>query len=266
MSEVENETALRLELARQIAHEAGQLTLQYFCGPDLTVDRKQDATPVTVADREAEQLLRHRISESFPDDGIVGEEFEEKKGSSAFRWLLDPIDGTKSFISGVPLYGTMVAVMRGAEPELGVIEIPPLGESIHAARGGGAWHKVGENRPVRACVSPVAVLSEGLFCTTQLSSFAGSQRADVFTRLQGRARLTRTWGDCYGYLLVATGRAELMVDPELNIWDTAALMPIVEEAGGTLTDFSGRRTVLGGEAVATNCRILKEVLELTATA
>ncbi len=264
MSEVGSEISVRLNLARRIAREAGQLTLRYFCKPGLAVHQKKDRTPITAADQEAEQLLRQKITEAFPHDGILGEEFGEKVGQSPFCWFLDPIDGTKSFISGVPLYGTMVAVMHHDEAELGVLEFPALGESIHAVRGGGAWHVVGKNAPAQAHVSTVAPLSNGLFCTTQLSSFDETGRADVFAQLQRQARLTRTWGDCYGYLLVATGRAELMVDPVLNTWDTAALMPIIEEAGGTLTDFNGCRTVLGGEAVATNGLILEEILAVTA--
>ncbi|OUT65222.1 MAG: histidinol-phosphatase [Planctomycetaceae bacterium TMED10] len=258
----EREIEVRLELARQIAQEAADGTLAYFCSRDLKVEQKEDLSPVTIADREAERLLRKRIEASFPDDGIEGEEFGSQPGKSAFRWLLDPIDGTKSFVSGVPLFGTMVAVLCEDEPQIGVMEFPALGESIYAARGQGAWHsKVGKS-PVASHVSAVDRLSYGLFCTTAIETFESTGRFHLFQSLQHRARLTRTWGDCYGYLLVATGRAELMVDPELNPWDTAALLPILEEAGGTLTDFSGEKTVFGGEAVATNGHIFPEVLKL----
>lgn len=261
--DIRKEIAARLELARQIAHEAGQLTLRYFRNSDLLVERKSDQSPITIADREAEELLRKRIMAAFADDGIVGEEFDEKPGTSRFQWMLDPIDGTKSFICGVPLYGTMVGVTRDDLAVIGVIEIPALGESIHAATDCGAWYSTQGQAPVRAAVSKVDQLKESLFCTTEIDTFDQTGRTTVFDQLQGRARLTRTWGDCYGYVLVATGRAEVMIDPQLSVWDTTALKPIVEEAGGTLTDFQGRPTVFSGEAVATNGRVVDEVLAIT---
>ena len=145
MSEVEKEISNRLNSAREFAHAAGELTLKYFCDSDLVVDQKKDMTPITVADREAEQLLREMITKSFPHDGIAGEEFGEKEAKSSFRWLLDPIDGTQSFISGVPLYGTMVALMHHDEAEFGILEFPALAESIYAMRGCGAWHVIDKN-------------------------------------------------------------------------------------------------------------------------
>ncbi len=259
---VERELEARLALARKIARRAAEGTLAFFGRNDLTVEQKDDLSPVTVADREAELLLREEIAASFPGDGIEGEEFGVQDGTSAFRWLLDPIDGTKSFVSGVPLFGTMVAVLCENTPEIGVIEFPAIDESIFAARGQGAWHCRGDKAPIAARVSNIDRLSAGLFCTTELESFSSSERWTAFQNLQRTARLTRTWGDCYGYLLVATGRAELMIDPVLNLWDTAALMPILEEAGGSLTDFRGEKTIFGGEAVATNGRLLAEVLGL----
>ena len=262
MSSLEREIERRLELARTIAREAAEGTCAHFCQADLQVEQKKDRTPVTIADREAEQFLRKRITAAFSEDGIEGEEFGKQPGTSPFRWLLDPIDGTKSFVSGVPLFGTMVAVLLEDQPQIGVMEFPALGESIYAARGRGAWHSIVGKLPKAAQVSKVDKLSCGLFCTTASDGFEASGRQHLFEKLQKQASLTRTWGDCYGYLLVATGRAELMVDPELNPWDTAALLPILEEAGGTLTDFSGQQTVFGGEAVATNGHVFSEVLEL----
>lgn len=262
MSRLEIEIEQRLELARQIAAKAAAGTLAYFCHSNLEVERKEDLTPVTIADREAEQFLRKHIKDVFPDDEIEGEEFGKQPGTSPFRWLLDPIDGTKSFVSGVPLFGTMVAVLHEEQPQIGVMEFPALGESIYAARGQGAWHQKSGMSPVESRVSAVGSLAEGLFCTTCIDTFIATERLQFFQRLQQRALLTRTWGDCYGYLLVATGRAEVMIDPELNPWDTAALLPILTEAGGTLTDFSGHETVFEGEAVATNGHILAEVLDL----
>ena len=263
MSSLEQELASRLEFARRIAREAASTAFAYFGQTDLRVDRKEDQSPVTVADREAEELLRARIASAFAGDSIEGEEYGKQAGTTAFRWLLDPIDGTKSFVSGVPLFGTMVAVLHEDEPQIGVIEFPALRESIFAAKGQGAWHSFAGGSAVRSAVSKIDSLSESLFCTTAFDSFESSGRSEIFTALTRRARITRTWGDCYGYLLVATGRADLMIDPILNPWDTAALMPILEESGGTLTDFSGRRTIFGGEAVATNGHLLSQTLELT---
>ena len=256
----ERELETRLALARKIARRAAQGTLSFFGRHDLEVEQKEDLSPVTAADREAEQMLRREIEASFPNDGIEGEEFGVQTGTSGFRWLLDPIDGTKSFVSGVPLFGTMVGVLCEDVPQIGVMEFPALGESIYAARGQGAWHCRGDKPPIAARVSNVDRLSAGLFCTTGIDSFTSSGRLSIFQSLQQEARMTRTWGDCYGYLLVATGRAELMVDPILNLWDTAALMPILEESGGMLTDFQGEKTIFAGEAVATNGQLLSEVL------
>ncbi|MEK6248708.1 MAG: histidinol-phosphatase [Planctomycetales bacterium] len=257
-----NEITARLDLARQIAHEAGQLTLKYFRKSDLVVEQKNDNTPVTIADREAEQLLRSRIESEFSDDGIIGEEFDERPGSSPFRWMLDPIDGTKSFVAGVPLFGTLVGITKGDEAVIGVIEIAALGESVHAAKGHGAWYCSTGRPPVRARVSDVSDLSEALFCTTQVDTFDSTDRRTIYEQLQQGTRLTRTWGDCYGYILVATGRAELMVDPQLGIWDTVALQPVIEEAGGIFTDFLGNATVFSGEAIASNGQIHQSVLDI----
>ncbi len=255
----------RWELARDIAHEAGQLTMRHFRSDDLQVEQKSDASPVTIADREAEQLLRDRILAAFPDDAIIGEELGESDGGSSFRWALDPIDGTKSFVSGVPLFATLVGVLHGDQSVAGVIYAPAVDETVYAARGQGCWHLSGNGPPVRAKVSNCSALKDAMFVTTEVASFEkyqGPGALNVFLRLQATARLTRTWGDAYGYLLVATGRADLMVDPALNIWDAAALQPIVEEAGGTFTDWSGVPTVHGREGVATNGPILTEALAL----
>ena len=188
----------RLEVARAIAREAGDLTLDYFRKTDLQVETKQDDTPVTVADRRAEQLLRRRIVAAFPGDQIVGEEFGETPGSSGYCWVLDPIDGTQSFISGVPLYGTLVGVQHGGKSAIGVIYMPALGECAYAAAGQGAWLELADAPSCRPQVSAIPDLSDGLFCTTEVALFDGRGRRDVFEQLQRAARLSRTWGDCYG--------------------------------------------------------------------
>ena len=248
----------RLDLAVRLSREAGDITLEYFQRGDLVVERKGDDSPVTIADRRAEEHLRDGIAEAFPDDAILGEEFPDRPGTSGFRWILDPIDGTKSFIHGVPLYGTLVGVEQDGECIVGVIHIPALDECVYAAKGQGAWYLSGQNEPRPARVSECRTLSEGLFLTSEVTNFEERGRRAIYDRLQAAARLTRTWGDCYGYLMVATGRAEVMVDPIMAIWDAAALKPILEEAGGTFTDWQGRPTVHSNEGVATNGHLLEE--------
>ena len=256
------ELAARFEFAKHCARQAGQLTLQYF-QKSIDVERKADATPVTLADRETEQLLRRQISADFPNDAILGEEFGETVGSSGFRWIVDPIDGTKSFISGVPLYGTLVGIEHGGEAVAGVIEIPALAESVAAARGGGSWYQSGDQTPVPAKVASARGLDEGLFVTTQRDSFDQRGAGAVFTELESRAGITRSWGDCYGYLLVATGRALLMVDPFVSVWDAAALQPIIEEAGGVFADWYGKPTIHSGDSLATTKELSGEIIEIT---
>ena len=259
---VATEVQQRYTLARRIAAEAGQLTLKYF-QTHLAVDRKGDGSPVTIADREAELLLRQRICESFPEDGIVGEEHGEIAGSTGFCWILDPIDGTKSFVSGVPLYTTLVGVVQHDEPQVGVIAVPALGEVIDAVRGGGAWYRRPGRAPQRAHVSQTPRLSEAVFVTSERAPFDQRAAGDAYAQLERSCWLTRTWGDAYGYLLVATGRAELMVDAILNVWDAAAVLPVMLEAGGTFTDWQGRTTIYASEAMGTNGRVLEEALAIT---
>jgi histidinol phosphatase-like enzyme (inositol monophosphatase family) len=259
----EEALAVRLDLAVSAAHAAGDVTLQFFQRDEVQVERKSDNSPVTQADRQAEQLLRRRILESFPQDAIIGEEFGEVEGSSGYTWILDPIDGTKSFISGVPLYSVLIGIVSGGESLAGVILVPALQECVYAARGKGAWwvQRGGEPRPAR--VSAATSLSEGLFVTSQVDSFEKRGAAVAYHQLERAASITRSWGDGYGYLLVATGRALAMVDPIMNLWDAASLQPILREAGGSFTDWAGRDTVYGGEGIGTNGRVLAEVLAIT---
>src|SRR5262245_1396839 len=261
-----SDTAERLQFAVEIAREAGELTLRYFRRADLAVENKADDSPVTIADRSAEELLRKRIAERFPQDAIIGEEFGEQAGQSGFQWILDPIDGTKSFIHGVPLYTTLVAVLQNDESRVGVIHAPALGETVYAAKGSGCWYTSGAaNKPQAARVSTVGSLGESLLLTTEVDGFRqrpSGDATDVFMHLQRAARLARTWGDGYGYLMVATGRAEVMIDPIVNLWDAACLQPIIEEAGGEFSDWKGNATIRAGEALATKGRVGLEVLAL----
>jgi histidinol phosphatase-like enzyme (inositol monophosphatase family) len=257
------ETLARLELARAIALEAGRLTIEYFRRDDLAVEQKADATPVTQADRRAEELLRERIAAAYPADAILGEEFGEQPGDSGYQWVLDPIDGTKSFITGVPLYTTLVGILLDGRPVAGVIRAPATDETLWAALGHGAWYSLGERPAAAARVSARDRLSDATVLTSEIESFAQRAEGDMrpaFQRLQSAARLSRTWGDAYGYLLVATGRADVMIDPLMNLWDAAPLLPILREAGGTYTDWRGRAEIDAGEGLGTNGHLLAEVL------
>jgi histidinol-phosphatase len=258
----------RLEWARQIALEAGEITQKLFRSPTLGIDWKGDGTPVTVADRASEQHLRKRIEERFSADAILGEEYPEKPGDSGYKWILDPIDGTKAYMHGVPLYTNLVAVLEEetGEPILGVINAPASGETIHAAVGGGAWYQNGGGEIRRAQVSQLKTLGEGLFLTGDVAGFQNRPQdaTDAYFALQNKARISRTWGDGYGYMMVAIGRAELMMDAVMSVWDAACLKPILEEAGGTFTSWNGEPTVHAGEGIATNGHVLKEVLAITA--
>jgi histidinol phosphatase-like enzyme (inositol monophosphatase family) len=186
----------RLEVALASARRAGALTLEYFHRGNYTIERKSDATPVTEADRGAEQLLRDAFAARFPDDGVLGEEFPERVGSSGFRWIVDPIDGTKSFISGVPLYGTLIGLEHAGRSVLGVIHLPALGETVWGAVDQGAWFARAGESPRRARVSRCASLAEGVFCTSEVATFAKRGSAGAYAALESTARITRTWGEC----------------------------------------------------------------------
>jgi histidinol-phosphatase len=251
----------RLEFAVDATRAAGKHTLKHF-QQGIAVERKADDSPVTIADREAEKLLRAAAAAKYPDDGILGEELGEIPGRSGYRWIFDPIDGTKSFISGVPLYSTLVGLEYEGESVLGVILIPALDECVCAAKGQGAWYIHGSAAAVPARVSKKDRLRDSLFVTSEVKTYSQFDRGGAYDRLQSAAWLTRTWGDGYGYLLVATGRAELMVDPKMSIWDCAALQPVIEEAGGKFTDWIGRPTIHSGEAIASNGLVHAEALAL----
>lgn len=256
--------SLRYDHAIAWAKAAGRITLQYFRRSDLEVERKGDDSPVTAGDRASESFLREQIQKHYPDDAIVGEEFGVTDGTSGYRWILDPIDGTKSFIHGVPLYGTLVGVEHNDSPEIGVIEIPALDERVYARLGHGAWSQVGEAEPQPARVRETTDLAEALLVTTEFTSFRQRGAEKVFLDLDKIVRLTRTWGDCYGYLLVATGRADIMIDPYLSVWDAAAVAPVLLEAGGIFTDWQGEETIHGGDGLGANQELSDKVVLLTA--
>ena len=245
-----------LEFAVDLARGAGEITLQYFRKKPET-NTKSDGSYVTIADREAESYLRRRITERFPDDGILGEEEGESHGGSGRRWILDPIDGTFAFVHGVPFYGVLIALEIEGELSVGVVNMPALGEIVSAAKGLGCFLN---GEPAR--VSETASLKDALLLSTDFAACERYGFGPAAELLQGRAKTSRTWGDCYGYVLVATGRADVMLDPVMNLWDCAPLLPIMEEAGGTFTDWRGLRTAHGGNSIATNGKLFDEVMGL----
>ena len=253
----------RLTFARAAALDAGKLILGHYQSATLQVDRKRDSSPVTIADRNAEEFLRAGITREFPGDAILGEEFGETPGSSGFRWILDPLDGTKSFIHGVPLFGTLVGVEFEGQCVVGVCHLPVLGETAWGGKGLGAfWQPAGGlARPAR--VSSVDDLSQSLFCFTTAQGFTRIGRPDAFETLTRSTGISRGWGDCYGHMLVATGRAEVMVDPLMNVWDAAALIPIIEEAGGHFVDWNGVVTANSGNGISVNAHLRDKILQIT---
>lgn len=235
-----------LEAAVEFGRAAGEVTRSYFGGV-LAADSKTDGTPVTEADRNAEKLIREKIQERFPEHGILGEEFEETRPDAEVRWILDPIDGTRSFMRGVPLYGVLIGIEVEDEPVVGVAHFPVLDEMVAAGRGLGCTLN-GEP----CSVSDVDRLPASLVLTTDVERIRAQAIGDGWRRLAREAAFSRTWGDCYGHILVATGRAEIMVDPILSPWDAGPLLTILEEAGGRFTDLTGQATIHGGSGVSTN--------------
>lgn len=248
-----------LSAVEAVARLAGDIALGFFHSP-VVVESKADGSPVTIADRTAEQAARDWIERRFPDDGILGEELGLTRPDARRRWVLDPIDGTKTFIRGVPLWGTLVALCEGDQVLAGAAYFPAVAEMLVAAPSAGCWWN-----GVSCRVSSQTALAGATVLTTDERFLNDAAQRDGWRRLAGRAAVSRSWGDCYGYLLVSTGRAEVMVDGVLSPWDAAALMPIVEEAGGVFTDWQGTRTAFGGSAVATNRGVAAEARSLLDT-
>jgi histidinol-phosphatase len=240
-----------LDTAVTLVRQAGELTLQYFQRDDLAIDRKGDGTPVTAADRGAERLLREEIESRFPDDGILGEEEPEKIGTSGRRWIIDPIDGTKAFTHGVPLYTNLLAIEDTDGIAVGVINVPALGETVYAGRGLGCFSN---GKPVS--VNDHASFDGAYLSTSGLTAWPD----DMLLRVKQAGFNMRTWGDGYGYVLVATGRIEAMVDPSAELYDLAPMPVILHEAGGRFTDLSGADTPGGGSGLATNGPFHDELL------
>jgi histidinol-phosphatase len=246
----------RYEIAISAAQQAGRLAKRYF-DSRFEVEWKQDRTPVTVADREAETLLRTALLGPFPDDGFLGEEHGEKAGSSGFRWIIDPIDGTRNFVRGIPIWGTLVGLESKGELIAGVVEAPALGQTFRALRGDGAWR--GEHR---LHVSKVEDIGQATMFYTSLTWFERAGRRDVFLELMRRVQVQRGFGDFYGHVLVAQGSGEFMIEHGVHIWDVAAVKPIIEEAGGRYTNWDGGADLTRPDVVVSNGRLHDVALQI----
>ncbi len=235
----------------ELAEKSGDLIRPYFADPGLVVELKADQSPVTVADRGAEELMRGMIRARFPGHGILGEELGRENPDAPLVWILDPIDGTKSFASACPLFGTLIALLHEGIPVLGSIHLPVsrqllLGDGTQTRLNP---DKSGENgRPVR--VRPCARIEDATLLTSDPLNPARYRNGPAFEALAGRARLVRTWGDCFGYFQLATGNADIMCDPIMNLWDIAALIPVVRGAGGVVTDWHGGDPLKGDSLLA----------------
>ncbi len=243
-----------LEFALSLADDSRRMLRRHF-GSQLAVEWKADASPVTLADKAVEEALRTRMAQTTPAYGIIGEEFGRETGAREFEWVIDPIDGTKAFIHQVPLFGTLIALLERGEPVLGIVDLPMLGERLHAGRGGGCF------RNGRACrVSSTATLGDALILDGSVTTMERLGYGEAWAALRRRARLHRGWGDCYGHFLVAVGAAEIMADPVVEIWDVAPFGVILPEAGGRFTSLAGREGVAGGSGLSSNGWLHDEVL------
>jgi histidinol phosphatase-like enzyme (inositol monophosphatase family) len=240
-----------LQAVTEVARVAGDIADQHY-RKRVSVETKIDGTPVTIADRSAEETARKWIEQGFPEDGILGEEFPTVRGGARRSWIIDPIDGTKTFIRDVPLWGSLVAVIEDKRVIAGAAYFPAVSEVISAAVGCGCWWN-----DSRAQVSSIDDLAKATVLTSASPFSHDDSITERWRELEAATLVSRTWGDCFGYLMVATGRAEVMADPVLSLWDIAAFLPIISEAGGVLTDFTGAETAFGGNAIATN-RALSE--------
>jgi len=246
-----------LDFAVETAYLAGRLTLSHFQA-GVHADYKSDDTPVTIADRQSEQLIRSRIEAAYPRHAIVGEEYgADGAGDATHRWYVDPVDGTKSFIRGVPLYAVLIGLEIEGSVEVGAAYFPALDEMLAAATGEGCW------RNGRRCrVSSETRLDRSVISFTDVNSFKTGGRAEAWERIRRATYYRAGWGDAYGHALVATGRVELMLDPLMSDWDCGPFPPILSEAGGYFGDWRGNVTIHGGEALSTTQQLLPEVLAL----
>lgn len=248
--------ASRLDLALEACWRAGKITLEYYQSP-IPIDIKTDGSPVTQADLRAEQEIRGLLAKHFPEDAVVGEEGGAHAASrEQGTWYIDPIDGTKSFICGVPFYAVLLAYEIAGEVVLGVVHLPALNETVWASKGGGSfWNGR------RARVSSVNEMQNARLMLTDYGQMEKHCPPSGLQKLCAETKLQRTWGDAYGHVLVATGRADIMIDPRMSVWDCGPLLPIIQEAGGRFTDWQGNATIHGPDAFSTNGLLHDQVRE-----
>lgn len=249
-----------LRLAHVIADQVDHLTTSRFAAADLRVESKPDLTPVTDADRAAEELVRTQLRRTRPRDAVVGEEFEAT-GHGARQWVVDPIDGTKNFVRGVPVWATLIALVDEGEPVVGLVSAPALGKRWWAAKGAGAYMGRSLAAATRLKVSNVSKLSDASLSYSSLSGWKERGNLDEFLGLTEDVWRTRAYGDFWSYCMVAEGSVDIACEPELNLYDMAALVPIVTEAGGRFTSLEGVDGPFGGNALATNSILHSEVLK-----
>jgi histidinol-phosphatase len=252
-----------LTLALSLADTADEITLGRFRASDLAIERKPDLTPVTEADRAVEQRVRERLATERPHDAVVGEEYGASPGAGARRWIVDPIDGTKNYVRGVPVWATLLALQERGEIVVGVVSAPALGRRWWASRGAGAFLDdglTGSPRPIR--VSGVRTLRDAHFIFAGVEDWKGQGMTAALLEFSRRCWRTRGLGDLWSYMLVAEGGAEIGIDPVVSLWDLAAPQIIVEEAGGRFTDFGGVSRPDGGSGVATNGLVHDQVLAI----
>ena len=245
-----SEVSSRFEFALTMASAAAELILRHYQVDGLLVESQSDSSPVTVADRGAEQLIRKLLGETFPQDGILGEEFESVQSQNGYRWILDPIDGTKAFVHGVPLFGTLIGIESEGRMVAGVCRFPALDEVVYAAEGQGCWWQIRNESARRTKVSSVTSIGDARMMFTEPTHWRTTGRFDSIVSVMNQVKIARGWGDCYGHVMVATGRAEIAIDPLMSPWDIAALIPILREAGGSCTDWKGVETISGGDGVS----------------
>ena len=248
-----------LQLAQELADAADALTMQRFLAVDLAVEAKPDLTPVSDADRSCEQLIRTRLAAERPDDAVVGEEYGASTPAPR-RWVIDPIDGTKNYVRGVPVWATLIALQQDERTVVGVVSAPALGRRWWASRGAGSWTRVADGAERRNKVSKVAALPDASLSYSSLQGWDGVGLRDAFRALADSVWRNRAFGDFWNYMLVAEGAVDIACEPEVSLWDLAPLSVIVEEAGGRFTDLAGADRVDGGNAVATNGLLHDEVL------
>jgi len=253
----------RLDFTREHAMECAKLALKWFRTDEADPEEKADGSPVTVADRAIETELRNRIGTLFPDDAIRGEEFPDTKGTSGYEWVIDPIDGTISFVQGVPLYGTMIAVLKDGVPTIGAIAMPCLDEMVIAAIGHGSTHIRKGHPDMPLHLRKTESLEDAVVVVTAPKCFMDCNRWSLYEQVVERSRITRGWSDCYAFVLVVTGRADAVVEAEVNLWDLAAVPPLIHEAGGQWSDFDGDASVETGTLICGSAQVHAQLLELT---